>query len=54
MKVLAKVRSLASNGVISLLEINNLLFEEIGGSGAEFVTEDTTAVPPLNSAVEAA
>lgn len=52
MKVLNKVRSLAHNGVINLLEINSLIFEEAPSVG-DFVVEDE-AVPELNDSIEAA
>lgn len=51
MKVKNKIRSLANNGVISLLEINGLIFDEIPDN--DFVGE-AEAVPEMNGAFEAA
>ena len=50
MKLLNKIRSLANNGVISLLDINSLIFEE---STSEFETQ-TEEPPTLNNSFGAA
>lgn len=47
MKVLARVKSLANNGVINLLEINDMIFDESAGAGIESGNMGETA-PPLN------
>ena len=53
MAVVNKIRNLANNGVISLLEINNLIFDDPASSG-DFETDDNSSLPRMNNSSSAA
>lgn len=52
MKVLNRIRNLANNGVISLLDINTMIFDDGEGSG-DFAS-DHEPIPQMNGAFDAA